>query len=65
MDASYRFEEEDVNVRGGGVEEDGDGKGDGGKTPKLGRKTSFGRKRGGGAGSSSARKGGAKKSKKS
>ncbi|CAM9100380.1 unnamed protein product [Pylaiella littoralis] len=65
MDASYRFEEEDVNARGGGVEEDGDGKGDGGKTPKLGRKTSFGRKRGGGAGSSSARKGGAKKSKKS
>lgn len=65
MDDSYRFEEEDVNAkRGGGDGEDGDNKGDGGKTPKLSRKTSFGKKRGSSAGPSSAKKGGAKKTKK-
>lgn len=68
MDDSYKFEEEDVNARGGGG--DGEGAGDdtggGGKTPKLGRKKSFGKKKGGPSGSSSsAKKGSNKRARKS
>lgn len=68
MDDSYKFEEEDVNARGGGGvgEGVGDDTGDGGKTPKMGRKKSFGKKKvGSSAPSSSAKKGSAKKARKS
>lgn len=65
MDDSYKFEEEDVNAKGAGGDENRDDKGDGGKTTKLSRKVSFARKRSSAAaGSSSAKKGGAKKTKK-
>lgn len=60
MDASYKFEEEDVNAKGGGGDggEGGGGeKEEGGKTPKSGRKKSLGNKKGTSSGASSARKG--------
>eukprot|EP00752_Nemacystus_decipiens_P004506 g4114.t1 len=68
MDDSYKFEEEDVNARGAGgdAEGAGDDAGGGGKTPKLGRKKSFGKKKSSSSGpSSSAKKGLSKKARKS
>ncbi|CAN0259841.1 unnamed protein product, partial [Ectocarpus sp. 13 AM-2016] len=65
MDDSYKFEEEDANARGGaGGDGDGGGgdKGEEGKNPKLTRKKSLGKGRGGSssAASSGKRGGGAK-----